>query len=70
MYNGGQSHPNIRWLLSKLAAWIGENFGQELQTPPKRDLEWTAGELNVFMENNLVLSDGGKGQLRTFGCIQ
>ena len=37
---------------------------------PKRNLEWTAGELNVILENNLVPSHHGKGQLRTFGCIQ
>ena len=38
-----KSHPIIRWLPSKLAAWIGENYGQQLQIPPKRNLEWTAG---------------------------
>jgi hypothetical protein len=65
-----KSHPIIRWLPSKLAAWIGENYGQELQIPPKHDLEWTAGELNAILENNLVPSHGGKGQLRTFCCIQ
>jgi hypothetical protein len=48
----------------------GENYGQELQIPPKRDLEWTAGKLNAILENNLVPSHSGKGQLRTFGCIQ
>ena len=65
-----KSHPIIRWLPSKLAAWIGENFGHDLQIPPKRDLEWTAGELNAILENNLVSSHGGKGQLQTFGYIQ
>ena len=65
-----KSHPIIRWLPSKLAAWIGENFGQELRIPPKRDLEWTAGELNAILENNLFPSQGGQGQLRTFCCIQ
>ena len=25
-----KSHPILRWLPSKLAAWIGENFEQEL----------------------------------------
>ena len=63
-------HPIIRWLPTKLAAWIGENYGQELQIPPKRDVEWTAGELNAILENNLVPSHGGKGQLRTFCCIE
>ena len=38
--------------------------------PPKRNLEWTAGELNAILENNLVPSHNGKGQLRTFCCIQ
>ena len=28
------------------------------------------GELNAILENNLVPSHGGKGQLRTFCCIQ
>jgi hypothetical protein len=65
-----KSHPIIHWLPSKLAAWIGENYGQELLIPPKLDVEWTAGELNAILENNLVPSHGGKGQLRTFGCIQ
>ncbi len=38
-------HPILCWLLSKLATWIGENFGQELCTHPKRglELEWTVG---------------------------
>ncbi len=57
----------IHWLPSKLAAWIDENFGQ---IPPKRDLKRTAGELNAILENYLVPSHCGKGQLRTFGCIQ
>jgi hypothetical protein len=33
-------------------------------------VEWTAGELNAILENNLVPSYGGKGQLRIFYCIQ
>jgi hypothetical protein len=65
-----KSHLILRWLPTKLAAWIGENCGQELQIPPKRNLEWTAGELNAILENNLVPSHSGKGQLRTFCCIQ
>jgi hypothetical protein len=65
-----KSHPIIRWLPSKLATGIGENLGQELQIPPKWDVEWTAGELNSILESNLVPSQGGKGQLRIFGCIQ
>jgi hypothetical protein len=62
-----KSHPTriVRWLPTKLAAWIGENFGQQLQIPPKRNLEWTAGELNAILENNLLPSHNGKGQLRS-----
>jgi hypothetical protein len=65
-------HPILRWLPSKLATWIGENFGQELCIPLKRlgGLEWTVGEWNVILENNLVPSQNGRGQLRTFCCIQ
>ncbi len=35
-YPFSQSHPILRWLPSKLAARIGENFGQELSISPKR----------------------------------
>ena len=69
-YQFRKSHPILRWLPSKLATWIGENFGQKLGIPPKCYAEWTAGELNAILENNLVPSHGGKGQLRTFCCIQ
>jgi hypothetical protein len=36
---------------------------ESVQIPPKRDVEWTAGELNAIMilENNLVPNHGGKG---------
>ncbi len=46
----------------KLAAWIGKILGQEQQILPKRDVEWTAGELNAILENNRVPSHGGKGE--------
>jgi hypothetical protein len=29
-------HLILRWLPTKLATWIGENFGQELCIPPKQ----------------------------------
>ena len=64
------SHPIIRWLPSKLAAWIGDNYGQELGIPPMRGQKWTAGELNAILLHNLVPSSGGAGQLRTCGCIE
>jgi hypothetical protein len=52
-------------LSSKLAEWIGKNFGQALDIPPKRDLEWTTGESNAVLDNNLVPSHDGKGRLRS-----
>ncbi len=64
-----KSHQILPWLPTKLAAWIGENFGQELGIPPKSDAEWTAGELNAILENNLIPSHDSKGQFRTFCCI-
>ncbi len=63
-----KSDPILRCLLTKLAAWIADNFGQELGIPPKSDAEWNV--LNAILENNLVPSHGGKGQLRTFCCNQ
>jgi hypothetical protein len=46
------------------------NFGQALCIPPKRGLEWTAGELNAILESNLVPNHNNKGRLRTFCCIR
>ena len=64
------SHPIIRWLPSKLAAWIGNKYGQELGIPPMRGQKWTAGELNTILLHNMVPSTGGACQLGTFGCIE
>ena len=64
-----KSHPIVRWLPSKLAEWIGENYGQQLQIPPKRNLEWTVGELNAILESNLVpatMAKGSCGHLAAF----
>ena len=47
-----KSHPIIRWLPTKLAAWIGENFGQEQQITPKLDVEWTAGAPHTSVPNS------------------
>ncbi len=57
-------HLIIRWLPSKPAAWIGENFGHELQIPPSATRSGRQGELrelNAILENNLVPSRSGKG---------
>ena len=68
-YKYREAHPILRWLPSKLAEWIGDNYGPTLGIPPKRHAAgWTVGELNDILDNNLV--PGTKGHLRTFGCIQ
>ncbi len=64
-----KSHLIRHWLPTKLAAWISNNHGHVLGIPPKVGLEWTAGELNAILENNLVPSHCSKGQLLTFCCI-
>jgi hypothetical protein len=64
------SHPIIRWLPSKLVAWIGNDYGQELGIPPMRGHKWTAGELNTILLHHMVPSTGGACQLGTFGCIE
>jgi hypothetical protein len=69
-YSFRRVHPILCWLPTKLATWISENFGQELCIPPKQGLEWTVGGLNTILENSLVPSHHGRGQLRTFCCIQ
>lgn len=68
-YKYREAHPILRWLPSKLAEWIGDNYGSELGIPQRRNADgWTVGELNSILENNLVA--GTTGHLRTFGCIQ
>lgn len=68
-YKYRKAHPILRWLPSKLAEWIGDNYGPELGIPPRRHPDaWTVGELNGILDNNLVA--GTQGHLRTFGCIQ
>ena len=70
-YEYSKSHPILRWLPSKLAEWIGDNYIMELSIPARADttsIKWCMDELNAILENNLVSS--AKGQLRTFGCIQ
>ena len=62
------AHPVLRWLPTKLAEWIGSNFGEELKIPEKQGDLWTAAELNSIITGNLV--GGPRGHLHTFGCIQ
>ena len=63
------AHPILRWLPSKLAEWIGDNYGAALSIPLRNDAAaWSVGELNAILENNIV--PGTKGHLSTFGAIQ
>ena len=49
------AHPILRWLPSKLAEWIGDDYGAALGIPPRNDAAgWTVGELNAILENNIV----------------
>ena len=65
------AHPILRFLPSKLAEFIGENYAKTLGIPPKRDrLKWNVEELNAILMNNLVMPRHGKGHLQTFGRIQ
>ncbi len=59
-------HPILRWLPSKLATWIGKKLWAGAVYTPKQGLEWTVGELKAILENNLVPSHNGRGQLKTF----
>lgn len=62
-------HPILRWLPTKLAEWIGDNYGNALGIPARTHPDgWQVGELNNILENNLV--PGTNGHLRTFGAIQ
>ena len=68
-YQYRTAHPILRWLPTKLAEWIGDNYGPDLGIAPKGNADgWTVGELNTILENNIV--PGAKGHLRTFGCIE
>ena len=65
------SHPVLRFLPTKLAEFIGENYASELGIPLKTDLsKWNPAELNTILKQNLVPCRHGTGHLRTFGCIQ
>ncbi len=65
------SHPVLRWLLPKLAEWVGENLQEALGFPDKGDvragpgLEWTAAELNDILQAHVV-----DGKLTAFGCVE
>ena len=65
------ARPVLRWLPSKLAEWIADNSGTELQIPAKKEANWTVGELTQILANNLVLlANRVGGHLRTFTTLQ
>ena len=60
------SHPVLRFLPTKLAEFIGENYASELEIPPKTDWsKWNPAELNAILKHNLVTCRHGHGYLRT-----
>ena len=65
------AHPALRWLPTKLAAWIGENMQEELGFQDKANrraqpgLGWTHAELNRILHEHVV-----SGELTTFGCVE
>jgi hypothetical protein len=68
-YRYRNAHPILRWLPTKLAEWIGDNYGDVLGIPARSLADgWQVGELNAILDNNLV--SGTTGHLRTFGAIQ
>jgi len=64
------AHTVLRWLPSKLAEWIAENYGQDLLIPAKSGDKWSVEELNNILVKNLVPCGQNGGHLRTFGTIQ
>ena len=65
------AHAVLRFMPTKLAEFIGENYGNILGIPPKRDQsKWNVEELNAILRHNLAMPRHWKGHLRTFGCIQ
>ena len=68
-YQYRTAHPILRWLPTKLAEWLAENMSAELVIPAKTAAQWTVGELNNILANNLVPNQYG-GHLRTFTTLQ
>ncbi len=54
------AHPALRWLPTKLAAWIGENLQDELGFSDKAERRselgpcWTPAELNHILQAHVV----------------
>ena len=64
-YKYRKAHPILRWLPSKLAEYIGDNYGDELGIPRKADPNgWNVQELNYILLHCLV------GLLRMFGMLE
>lgn len=69
-YSFRTAHPILRWLPSKLAEYIADNHGKALNIPAKLGAQWSVGELNNILHQNLVPCGGNGGHLRTFGMIE
>ena len=50
------THAVLRFMPTKLAEFIGENYGNILGIPPKRDQsKWNVEELNAILRHNLAM---------------
>lgn len=50
--------------------YIADNHGRALNIPAKLDAQWSVGELNNILHENLVPCGVKGGHLRTFGMIE
>jgi hypothetical protein len=64
-------HPILSWLpgLNWQRGWV-KTLGRSCVLPPSKALNGLWGGWNGILESNLVPNHNGKGQLRTFCCIQ
>ena len=65
--------PLLKYLPTKLAEFIGNNFRDELKLPstiPRLHNQWTVNELNFILLNCLVKEERDGTHLRTFGAIE
>jgi hypothetical protein len=69
-YEFSRAHPVLRYLPSKLAEYIGENFKDELSIPDsyKNRGQWTVQGLNMIL-SDYVVAEKGK-HLKTFGTLE
>lgn len=58
----------LQWLPTKLALYLAENYSEELNLRPKSGSQWSVGELDRILYENIV--EVGGGHLRTFSTLE